>query len=198
MSMTRCMMVVAMGLAAAAAGAAELGRNTAPVTVSDTRSASGMDLGPATGLQLALIAPVQIFPDSYAVSGLRLNLIYGRNRALRGLDLGFFNEVAEGVEGLQLGLGNLAGNLSGLQIGFYNDAATSESGCCQIGAINCLRSDDAQGAMFGLFNMAQGMRGFQFGLINLATTLDGCQLGVINIISQSEALIFCPVFNAQF
>lgn len=199
MNVTRYITIVAMGCwVVAMANGAELGRNTAPVTVYNTRGASGMDLGPTTGLQLALIAPVQIFPESYAVSGLRLNLLYGRNRAMRGLDLGFFNDVTEGVEGLQLGVGNSAGNLSGLQIGLYNAAATSDSGCCQIGVLNTLQGEDDQGAMFGLFNMAQGLRGVQLGLINICTTLDGCQLGAINIITQSEALIFCPIFNASF
>jgi hypothetical protein len=94
---------------------------------------------------------------------------------------------------------NLAGDLAGLQIGLFNSAATSEAGCCQLGAINILRGEDSQGTMLGfLFNKADGLRGLQLGLINICNTLDGCQLGLINIILQSEALMFCPIFNAQF
>ena len=197
MKLTRVIMLAGLGLAVAAADGAQLGRNMAPVTVRNT-GGPGSDMGPATGLQLALVVPAQIFPESFAVSGLRLNLIYGRNRALRGLDLGLFNEVTERVEGFQLGVGNLAGDLTGLQLGFFNSAASSEAGCCQLGVVNMLQGNESQGAMLGLFNMAGTMRGFQFGLINVCTTLDGCQLGVINIISQSDALIFCPIFNAQF
>jgi hypothetical protein len=196
MKMTRLIMFAGLGLAVATAGAAQLGRNTAPVTVRNT--VAGLDIGPATGLQLSLVTPVQIFPETFAVSGLRINLIFGRNRALRGLDLGTVNEVTERVEGVQLIGVNLAGDLAGLQIGLFNSAATSEAGCCQLGAINILRGEDSQGTMLGLFNQADGLRGFQFGLINICNTLDGCQLGVINIITQSEALMFCPIFNAQF
>lgn len=196
MKMTRLIMFAGLGLAVATAGAAQLGRNTAPVTVRNT--VAGLDIGPATGLQLSLVTPVQIFPETFAVSGLRINLIFGRNRALRGLDLGTVNEVTERVEGVQLIGVNLAGDLAGLQIGLFNSAATSEAGCCQLGAINILRGEDSQGTMLGLFNQADGLRGFQFGLINICNTLDGCQLGLINIILQSEALMFCPIFNAQF
>jgi hypothetical protein len=197
MKVTRWIMFARLGLAVATAGAAQLGRNTAPVTVRNT--GAGLDIGPATGLQLALVAPVQIFAESFAVSGLRVNLIFGRNRALRGLDLGTVNEITERVEGVQLALAsNLAGDLAGLQIGLFNSAATSEAGCCQLGAINILRGEDSQGTMLGMFNQADGLRGFQFGLINICNTLDGCQLGLINIITQSEALMFCPIFNAQF
>jgi hypothetical protein len=196
MKLTRAIMLAGLGLAVATADAAELGRNTAPVTVRNT--AAGLDIGPATGLQLALVTPVQIFAESFAVSGLRINLVFGRNRALRGLDLGTVNEITERVEGVQLGVSNLAGDLTGLQFGFFNSAATAEAGCCQLGLINLLRGEDSQGTMLGMFNLAEGMRGFQFGLINICDTLDGCQLGVINIISQSDALVFCPLFNAQF
>lgn len=196
MKMTRLIMFAGLGLAVATAGAAQLGRNTAPVTVRNT--VAGLDIGPATGLQLSLVTPVQIFPETFAVSGLRINLIFGRNRALRGLDLGTVNEVTERVEGVQLIGVNLAGDLAGLQIGLFNSASSSEAGCCQLGAINILRGEDSQGTMLGLFNQADGLRGFQFGLINICNTLDGCQLGVINIITQSEALMFCPIFNAQF
>jgi hypothetical protein len=197
MKMTRLIMFAGLGLAVATAGAAQLGRNTAPVTVRNT--VAGLDIGPATGLQLSLVTPVQIFPETFAVSGLRINLIFGRNRALRGLDLGTVNEVTERVEGVQLIGVNLAGDLAGLQIGLFNSAATSEAGCCQLGAINILRGEDSQGTMLGfLFNKADGLRGLQLGLINICNTLDGCQLGLINIILQSEALMFCPIFNAQF
>lgn len=196
MKVTRLIMSAGLSLAVATAGAAQLGRNTAPVTVRNT--VGGSDIGPATGLQLSLVTPVQIFPESFAVSGLRINLIFGRNRALRGLDLGTVNEITERVEGMQLGVSNLAGDVTGLQLGLFNSASSSEAGCCQLGAINLLRGEDSQGTMLGMFNLAEGMRGFQFGVINICNTLDGCQLGLINIISQSEALVFCPIFNAQF
>ena len=72
------------------APAAELGRSKPPVQQATGGAIGG---GPATGLQLSLFPPAQIFNESYDVSGLRLSLIYGRNQNVRGLDLGLVNEA---------------------------------------------------------------------------------------------------------
>ena len=95
------------------AQAAELGRSKPPVQQAAGGAGSG---GPATGLQLSLFPPAQIFNESYDVSGLRLNLIYGRNQNVRGLDIGVVNQATGEAEGLQLGLVNIAGGLRGVQI----------------------------------------------------------------------------------
>lgn len=44
-----------------------------------------------TPLQLSVWNPVQLVPDDWDVWGLRLNLPYGMNRDLYGLDVGVFN-----------------------------------------------------------------------------------------------------------
>ena len=41
--------------------------------------------------QIALVTPVQLVPEDDSVSGIRLNLIYGRNTTITGLDLGLIN-----------------------------------------------------------------------------------------------------------
>lgn len=159
--------------------AAELGRSIPPTI---KNPAGGFGGNPATGLQLTLCNPLQIFPENYDVSGLRLNLIYGRNVNLQGLDLGIVNNISGVVEGFQCGAVNLAGDLNGLQIGAYNFAATTSRGFCQIGAVN----------------IGQDIGGVQIGIFNLCNTMSGVQIGLLNFITQSDFVIFCPFINAQF
>ena len=174
------------------AQAAELGRSKPPVQ----HAAGGSGGGPATGLQLALFPPAQIFNESYNVSGLRLNLIYGRNQDVRGLDIGLANQAAGDAEGLQLGLLNLSGGLRGVQLGAVNITADAEAGAFQFGLFN--RADSFRGFQCGVFNMTGEMQGLQLGLINFCESTSGVQIGLLNFITQSEALIFCPIINAQF
>ncbi|HBA85069.1 MAG TPA: hypothetical protein DCZ95_13335 [Verrucomicrobia bacterium] len=179
--------------------AAQLGRSV-PEVVDNVRAGGGegrISGNPATGLQLALFAPVQIFPANYDVYGFRLNLLYGLNQNLRGLDLGVFNDIEGLVEGLQLGVvGNRAQSLSGVQIGLYNSIGGSENGCLQLGIFN--QADDVMGCQLGPVNFARQANGAQIGLINICDTMTGVQVGLINIISQSSFLVFCPIVNAQF
>ncbi len=42
------------------------------------------------------------------------------------------------------------------------------------------------------------MSGAQIGLVNISQTMTGVQLGLVNIITRSDALVFCPSFNAPF
>ena len=172
------LLVVAMGFSWMSGEAAELGRST-PTTV---KTSAGLGGNPATGLQLSLCNPLQIFPENFDVSGLRLNLIYGRNSNLRGLDVGIVNDIPGVVEGFQCGIGNLAGDLSGLQLGAYNSASSSSMGLCQIGAVN----------------IGKDINGLQLGLFNMCNTISGVQIGVFNFITQSDFVIFCPIINAQF
>ncbi|MCA1808581.1 MAG: LA_2272 family surface repeat-containing protein [Kiritimatiellia bacterium] len=174
--------------------AAQLGR-TQPTVVDNTR-AGGASANKATGLQLSLFAPAQIFPVEYDVYGLRINLFYGVNQNLRGLDMGVVNVGAGLMEGLQLGAANRVNSLAGAQIGFYNSISVSEGGCFQMGAIN--HGEDFMGAQLGVMNYARHVNGAQIGLINICDTTDGLQIGIINIISQSSFLVFCPLINGQF
>ncbi|MBM4155343.1 MAG: hypothetical protein FJ221_09995 [Lentisphaerae bacterium] len=177
-----------------AATAAELGRSK-PQIVNNIKPGGASN--PTTGLQLALFAPVQMFPPRYDVSGFRLSLLYGRNQNLRGFDLGAVNVVEGVAEGLQLGLAvNRAGSVSGAQIAAFNDAGESENGCFQMGAVN--KAGEFYGCQLGLVNLADHVDGVQIGFVNVCQTMSGIQLGFANIISRSDALVFCPLFNAQF
>lgn len=184
-------MVFAVGV-----NAAELGRSQ-PVVRNDFRDTGVRASGnKATGLQLSLFNPAQIFPEKYDVYGLRLNILYGLNQNLRGFDCGVVNVGAGRMDGFQLGVANSVDDLAGLQIGAYNAIAISTDGSVQIGALN--QAFDANGLQLGAVNYSKNARGVQIGAINICETIDGVQIGLINIISQSETLVFCPIFNAQF
>ena len=46
-------------------------------------------------IQLALFNPVQIFPEENSITGVRLNLLYGSNASVTGLDVGVVNRTTE-------------------------------------------------------------------------------------------------------
>lgn len=181
-----------LGVWCLAAGAAELGRMQ-PVSVDNAQAGGG---GKSAGLQLALFTPIQVFPESYNIYGLRLNLIYGVNQNLRGLDLGMFNVGRGLMEGVQLGIANRVAGLAGAQIGLLNSADEAEGGAFQLGLFN--HANEYAGLQFGPINYAREVNGVQIGVINICETTAGVQIGVINIISQSDFLVFCPLINAQF
>lgn len=191
-TMIRVILLAAV-LNAGAVQAAQLGRSQ-PQIVDNIRGGRGSN--PATGLQLALVAPAQIFSSDYDVYGFRLNLIYGLNQNLRGLDLGIIN-VGQGLmEGVQFGVVNRVQALAGVQIGLYNSFDETEGGCFQMGIIN--HAVDFAGLQLGPLNYARHVNGAQIGLVNICETTEGVQIGIINIISQSDFLVFCPIINAQF
>lgn len=185
--------VLFLSVGCLAAGAAELGR-AQPMAVDNARSGAGGNQ--ATGLQLTLFTPIQVFAENYDVYGLRLNLIYGVNQNLRGLDLGMFNVGRGLMEGVQLGIGNRVAGLAGAQIGLLNSAGESEGGAFQLGLFN--HAGEYAGLQLGPINFARDVNGAQIGIINICETTAGVQIGVINIISQSDFLVFCPLINAQF
>lgn len=55
-------------------------------------------------IQLALFNPIQIYDESTSITGLRINLIYGKNAKVSGLDWGLVNHITSGVsKGVQFG-----------------------------------------------------------------------------------------------
>jgi hypothetical protein len=94
----------------------------------------------ATPLQLSLFHPNQLFPASANVYGLRLNLAYGLNRDLYGLDVGGINRATGDVVGVQAAaLWNGAGRLGGLQISPGLNYARERLLGLQVGLINYFR-----------------------------------------------------------
>ncbi len=72
-------------------------------------------------IQLALFAPAQLVPEGESVSGLRLNVIYGVNQDVQGLDLGLINHVrGTGFSWQWGGVGFVEGNFTGFQDNVIN------------------------------------------------------------------------------
>jgi hypothetical protein len=173
-------MLAFSSLLASLCGAAELGRTVPPV-VQGPRAARG-GTNPAVGFQIALFEPVQAFPRTHDVQGVRLNLLYGRNSSVRGLDFGVVNGVDR--------------DFAGAQIGIHNSFGAAEEGCFQFGLMNT--GGSFRGMQMGAINMAGNASGLQLGLLNMCDTMQGIQVGVLNFIFKGDNLLFCPLVNAQF
>jgi len=134
-------------------------------------------------IQLSLLTPIQIFPESDAITGLRLNLLYGRNTTVIGLDLGLVNHTTSGLsKGLQHGLVNLVDSDF---IGWH------------LGSVNFVKGN-IEGLQMAVINHAQNVNGVQLGLINYARNMKGLQIGLINIIGQGGQFPVFPIVNWSF
>jgi hypothetical protein len=148
--------------------------------------------------QLALWTPVAVRPDDVGITIFRLNVIYGRNVFIKGLDLGIANHCTGGeskawqigilnsVEGDFIGwqdgwaVNYTAGKFVGFQSGIYNDAA------------------EAEAFQLGLINRADRMSGFQLGFVNWCESMYGLQIGFANYIASKETLPFFVFANWSF
>ncbi len=121
--------------------------------------------------QVALINPLQMYGDQVNIGGLRLDLIYGRNKRVVGFDFGFFNKSEE-LKAIEVGFANYTEVFRGIQLGVVNAAM-----------------DDSVGLQAGLFN-GVGRNGsvIQVGLINdttapiaAANKVHGLEVGLLNM-----------------
>lgn len=180
----------------------------------------------STPLQLSLLHPLQIFPKETKVQGLRINLLYGVNDEMTGIDLGAINRTTGKTQGLQLGAFpfggvNITGNLDGIQFGGFwggvNLADGDVSGL-QISGIfggfnkaGNLNGAQIAGILLGvnlanntkgiqiatLYNQAEKIKGIQIGFVNVCKQMTGVQIGLANVIKESR-VPFLPVVNARF
>jgi hypothetical protein len=134
-------------------------------------------------IQLSLVTPIQIFPADYSISGVRLNLLYGQNASVSGVDLGLVNHTTKGESvGFQWGLVGL------------NDSDFMGWQDCAVNVTN----GQFQGLQYGLVNYANHMSGLQLGLVNYARTAKGLQIGIVNIIRQGGQFPVFPIVNWSF
>lgn len=148
-------------------------------------------------IQISLVTPVQIVSPDKAVTGFRLDLIYGRNAYVVGLDVGLVNRNTLGVsQGLQWGLVNIVdAQFEGWQHGLVNLTKTHFEGL-QSGGVNSLGT--GRGVQFGVVNVAEQFNGLQLGLVNYTQRLHGLQIGLVNIIKQDGAFPIFPIVNWSF
>ena len=134
-------------------------------------------------VQLALFNPIQIFPEQDAIAGIRLNLIYSKNRTVSGLDIGLVNHVTGSPSvGLQWSLvGMVDGDFTGLQAGLVG-----------------LTKGKLEGLQWGFFNSGGHVSGVQIGVVNITDTMYGLQIGLINVIRTGGQFPVFPIVNWSF
>lgn len=133
--------------------------------------------------QGSLFTPIQIYSESEIISGIRFNILYGRQATVTGLDLGFVNHTTTGTsKGVQWGVVN------------YNDASFLG---WQDAVVN-VTMKDFEGFQSGLVNYAHNANGFQLGFVNYAHTMHGLQIGLVNIIKQGGQFPVFPIVNWSF
>ncbi|HSG27671.1 MAG TPA: hypothetical protein VLA34_04260, partial [Candidatus Krumholzibacterium sp.] len=117
------------------------------------------------------------------ITGLRLNLLYGRNASVTGLDWGLVNHTTSGMTtAWQLGV-----------VGFVEADFTG----LQDNAVNVVMGN-AKGVQLGIVNYAVHARGLQFGFVNYAETMYGLQIGLVNMIRQDGVFPVLPIVNWSF
>jgi hypothetical protein len=130
-----------------------------------------------TPLQLSLWEPVQLFPEDFDVYGIRLNLAYGSNKSVAGLDAGLVNVAALGQNGVALGLVNISDHSSGINAGGMNYTTRLAGG--QFGLLNTAQDAVSGCQIGGLMNLSDQVRGMQAhcGILgNGAVDVAGTQL----------------------
>ena len=120
----------------------------------------------ATPVQVAVWDPVQVFPAQADVQGFRLDLLYGCNRDVFGIDLGVANRATRDFGGVALGLlFNNVGLYAMTNVAPANAAATEETE-----GPTLLR---VAGRTYAVGGMARGIQ--LAGAANIAVELNGAQ-----------------------
>lgn len=161
----------------------------------DDSAPEGPDTKP---IQLSLLNPVQIFPESSSVKGVRLSLIYGRNVNVTGLDVGLVNHTTKDFKGLQLGLVGLNdGDFWGWQWNYMANFSQGTVEGLQTSSVANI-TQGLKGFQFGMINVAEDVDGFQLGFINVTNRLHGLQIGILNVASGKEKFSVLPIVNWSF
>lgn len=162
----------------------------------------GVAVVPATAdeapIQLSLLEPIQLRSADTSIKGVKLNLLYGKNANMTGLEWSFIAGHNTGnVEGVQWGLVNITdGTFLGWQAGLVNFANSDFTGY-QLGLFNRTRGT-TKAFQWGWVNVAESGGGLMLGFVNYAKTMDGLQIGLVNIISSKDNLPVLPIVNWTF
>ena len=143
----------------------------------DVRKGSGFIEAKWTLFQLALYSPAQVFKKETAVKGLRVNILFGKNDSVSGLDIGLFSR-SEKVRGIAISGVNISEeSFMGIQTGLYNQTEDSTGFQIGLGQFNSLSftglsvggvaftDGDVQGMQIGVLgNIAENSLFPQFSL----------------------------------
>lgn len=131
--------------------------------------------------QISLVTPIQIFPEEDEIRGVRLNILYGRNASVTGLDVGLINTTTREFLGLQVGIvGVSQGSFTGVQYNWLVNRLDGHLEGVQLGVVNSV--EDGRGVQLSGVSHARNFRGLQIGWVNYAESIDGVQIGLVNII----------------
>lgn len=157
---------------------------------------AGSAFAASSPIQLALFDPAQIVKNDQSVGILRIDLIYGKNVNVTGLEVGLINHTTGNQGGFTYGVASVVqGSFTGWQDNIVCIADKSFLGL-QSGGFN--QTKDGHGVQFGVVNVAERMSGLQLGLVNYTRTMTkGVQIGLGNII-QEGGIPFLPIVNARF
>lgn len=135
-------------------------------------------------VQIAIINPIQLFNENNSITGLRINLLYGRNRSVTGIDFGLINHTTNGTStGVQWGF---VGINNGNFVGWQNDGVN-------------ITHENFEGLQWGIVNYAGSVNGVQIGLVNYAANMKkGLQIGLVNIIKRGGQFPVFPIVNWAF
>jgi hypothetical protein len=134
-------------------------------------------------IQIALFTPLQIFPEEVSITGVRWNVLYGKNSSVTGLDFGLVNRTTEKMSvGIQFGI-----------MGFADRGWTG----WQSNFVNVTRNE-FKGFQFGFLNYAEDANGLMIGVINYARRLYGIQIGLFNLIEAGGVAPVLPIVNWAF
>jgi len=134
-------------------------------------------------IQIALFTPLQIFSEDVSITGVRWNVLYGKNSSVTGLDFGLVNRTTEKMStGVQVGiLGFADRGWTGLQSNFVN-----------------VTRNEFKGVQFGFLNYTEDANGLMIGIINYARRLYGIQIGLFNLIEAGGVAPVLPIVNWAF
>jgi hypothetical protein len=150
-----------------------------------------------TPFQLSFINPVQIFPEETKVQGVRLNLIYGVNKEVNGIDYGSINRTTGTTNGVQVGafpIGgvNITKDLYGAQlIGILGGVNVATGDVTGIQVTSLFAGVNSAGNVTGVqlsgglagVNIAEDVSGVQLsGMyigVNIAKNTKGVQIGTL-------------------
>jgi hypothetical protein len=154
-------------------------------------------------IDLALFSPVELYPATDSVKGLRL-AIYGVKENFTGLDLGLVKVTRGDFVGVGFWGGNkVGGNAKGLQAGFVNYVEKDFTGA-QLGLLN-YSFGETTGVQWGIYNRGGNFAGVQLGFVNRVTRLSGgLQIGLLNFWDEAASgdwkkeRAFFPIVNWKF
>lgn len=167
-------------------------------------------LATAGPVQFSLTPDIQTISATEDVTAFRMS-IWGQNKNVSGVDLGFVNHTSGNFKGVGLGIVNyVEGDMKGIHIGPWNQTvgtmryaqlgyvsmATTVIGT-QIGGVNV--GETMNGLQFGLVNHSSANSGIQLGLLNIANNITGWQVGLFNLNTSDKAsLPFMLLINGSF